>query len=133
MASKRKCTITTLDKKLQGIAEVRNGKSQILVVVTLGVPKSSVGDIIFGRKEKISKLMLAPAAMRRTQRSTVLCGTCTFRSSTIFFLVTDISDLWTLPGPMVPGKGRFYCISLLISEHQNAHYTTIPNSSCCHC
>ena len=34
-----------LEKKLQVIAEVRNGKPQRLVAETLGVPKSTVSDI----------------------------------------------------------------------------------------
>ena len=46
---------------------------------TLGVLKSTVGDI-WKEREK-SKHTLAPAAIRRTQRSAVLCKTCTFRSS----------------------------------------------------
>ena len=36
---------------------------------------------IFRRKDKKSKHTLAPAAIHHTQRSAVLCGKCTFRSS----------------------------------------------------
>ena len=52
MASKRKHTVITMEKKLQVIAEVRNGQSQRLVAETLGVPKSTVGDI-WKEREKI--------------------------------------------------------------------------------
>ena len=45
MASQRKRTLITLEKKLQVIAEVQNGKSQRLVAETLGVPKSTVSNI----------------------------------------------------------------------------------------
>ena len=45
MVSMQKPTAIMLEKKLQVNAEVRNGKSQRLVAETLGVLKSTVGDI----------------------------------------------------------------------------------------
>ena len=108
MASKRKRTVIMLEKKLQVIAEVRNGKSQRLIAETFGVPKSTVGDIWKEREKIEAHVTLVPAAIRRTQkalycaRSAILCETHTFRSSTTFFL-----SYGHCPVPWCPDKGGF--------------------------
>ena len=86
MASKQKRTVITLENKLQVIAEVRNGKSQRLVVETLGVPKSTGGDIWKERLKKSKHTLSTSSNLSYAKKCcAVLCGTCTFRNSMIFF------------------------------------------------
>ena len=60
MASKRKRSVMSLEKKLDIIAEVRQGKSQRAVADRFGVAKSTVGDI-WKNKEKIETHVTASA------------------------------------------------------------------------
>ena len=52
MASKRKRSVVSLEKKLDIIAQIREGKSQRLVAEHFGVPYSTVGNI-WKSREKI--------------------------------------------------------------------------------
>ena len=58
---------------------------------------------IFGRKEKKSKHTLAPAAIRRTQRSAVLCRTCKKRC-----IVQDVQEALYCAGRALSEAQRYF-------------------------
>ena len=60
MASKRKGSVMSLEKKLDIIAELQQGKSQRAVSDYFGVAKSTVGDI-WKNKDKIETHVTASA------------------------------------------------------------------------
>ena len=96
MTPKRKRTVITLKKKLQVIAEVRNGKSKRLVAETLGVPKSTVGDI-WKERENIE-------AHHSTSSNSSYAKKCCIVQDAHFQKLDDIfSELRTVLCSMVPG------------------------------
>ena len=103
MASKRKHTVVTLEKNLPVIAEVRNGKPKRLVADTLGIPKSTVGDI-WKEKEKIKAHVSASSNPSYAKKHCIVWA-CTFRSSTIF--LSKFLSCGHCPVPWCPNEGDF--------------------------